>query len=78
MTIERRDGGGWRITVPVRREEVAVEKRTIVYEEWKSGGKCWRTPRFWSGRRDDRGRSRGAGFPHPNPLPLRRARGSIR
>jgi uncharacterized protein (TIGR02271 family) len=31
--IERRDAGGWRITVPVRNEQVAVEKRTVVYEE---------------------------------------------
>lgn len=31
--IERREAGGWRLIVPVRREEVVVEKRTIVYEE---------------------------------------------
>ena len=31
--IERRAAGGWRILVPVRTEDVAVEKRTIVYEE---------------------------------------------
>lgn len=31
--IERREEGGWRIVVPVRREDVSVEKRTVVYEE---------------------------------------------
>ncbi|HLQ35734.1 MAG TPA: DUF2382 domain-containing protein [Chloroflexota bacterium] len=32
-TIELREDGGWRIAVPVRAEEVAIEKRTVVYEE---------------------------------------------
>lgn len=31
--IERTEAGGWRITLPVRREDVSVEKRTVVYEE---------------------------------------------
>jgi len=31
--LERREDGGWRLVIPVRREEVAVEKRTVVYEE---------------------------------------------
>jgi stress response protein YsnF len=32
-SIERREAGGWRIVLPVRREDVSVEKRTVVYEE---------------------------------------------
>lgn len=31
--VERRDGGGWRIVLPLRKEEIAIEKRTVVYEE---------------------------------------------
>lgn len=31
--VQPRQEGGWRIVIPVRREEVAVEKRTEVYEE---------------------------------------------
>ena len=31
--VESRADGGWRIVVPVRGEEVAVEKRAVVYEE---------------------------------------------
>ena len=31
--IERREAGGWRIVLPVRREDVSVEKRTVTYEE---------------------------------------------
>ncbi|HLG69402.1 MAG TPA: hypothetical protein VK009_03150 [Chloroflexota bacterium] len=31
--IEAREGGGWRIRVPVRKHAVTLEKRTVVYEE---------------------------------------------
>ena len=31
--IERTEAGGWRVVIPVRREDVSVEKRTVVYEE---------------------------------------------
>ncbi len=31
--IETRDAGGYRILIPVRHEQVAVEKQTVTYEE---------------------------------------------
>jgi uncharacterized protein (TIGR02271 family) len=32
-SVQRTDSGGWRVRLPVRREEVCVEKVTVVTEE---------------------------------------------
>jgi len=32
-SVQRTDAGGWRIRLPIRREEVCVEKVTVVAEE---------------------------------------------